>query len=183
MSKYTGITLAAVALAVAGLSVPAAHASTATQGAGVQLLDVAGQPGIFPYGRPDVYIGTVNDGLTSAPLVPGSTRTYTMRVSNTGTITEQMRIWPAAASLTGGVWYPGNGTSKDVASSETSTSLSSLTLPPGGSSDVTITVRIPGTAQPGTSYGVVWAGVIPPGGSGNVTIAIRAGIREYLTVA
>jgi hypothetical protein len=178
----TSALLPALLLAAATASASAAPASSAParQGVGVQLLDT-GAAGAPAYGRSDVYIGAQDDGLLPAPMKAGTARTYTVRISNPGGITEDIRIFPAAASMTASGYVPSNN-GVNAASSWTGVSQSSVTLAPGGTALVAVTVRIPAAARAGTGYAIAWAAVVPPGGSGNVTLAVRAGIREYLTV-
>ena len=146
------------------------------QGVGIQLLNTS--PAW--YSRPDTYIGRVNDGLTADPLKPGEVRTYSVRVTDTGNIPEKIDVYPAAASVSNGAWLP-TYTGKNLASSWTSVSPSSLPLNPGQGAVVTVTIRVPAKTAAGTQYGVVWAGPVN-NAAGQVKLNILAGIREYLTV-
>ena len=112
-----------------GLAV--SHAATPVQGIGVQLLD-DGPPGVPDHGRPDVYIGAQDDGLLPAPIAAGTSQTWTVQVSNPGTITEQVSVYPAPASLRNGAWLPASAGADD-ASSWTGASPASLSLAPGAS--------------------------------------------------
>ena len=180
MNKPLVITSALLPAVVLTASALTAFSAPARQGAGVQLLN-AGAAGPPDYGRPDVYIGTQDDGLLPAPIEAGTSRAYTVRISNTGSIAEDIRIFPAAASMTASGYAPSsNGV--NAASSWTGVGRGLVKLAPGGTADITVTVRIPAAAPAGTRYAVLWAAVVPPGGGGNVTLAVRTGLREYLTV-
>lgn len=150
------------------------------QGVGVQLLDT-GLEGPPDYGRPDVYIGTQNDGLLPDPITNGSSRTYTMQVSNTGNILETITVFPAAAYLSpDGGWYPTSDGVND-ATAWISLSPQEVTLEPAGAGNVQVAVSVPTGTTPGTYYAVVWAGPQVPSGEG-INIAVQAGIRAYITV-
>jgi hypothetical protein len=159
----TGITLAAPAMA----STPAVGVGTALE---------TTNPAY--YNRPDVYIGMADEGTVSTPLAPGSVTSYTMLVENTGSASETISLVATASE-----WGLSSGTQpQDDASDWTSFSVPSVTLDPGASTDVTVTVTVPADATPGeVTDGGAWAYASGSGGQLNDTVA--SGVREEITVA
>jgi hypothetical protein len=192
----TAIKLAVSTLAIAAAGITfaplSAFASSApVKGVGVQLTDT--QLVHFPTNRlapwqeePDGYIGTKDQGKTADPIAPSTTRTYHVRVANTGNVTETMAVFPAAAAMSRSGVFSYRGVSPkyvDAASSWTTVTPADAVLAPGASYIATVKVTIPAGARAGKYYAVVWAGPQVKPGNSNITLAIYVGVREYLTVS
>jgi hypothetical protein len=191
LSRILATTALAGALS-AGIATPALAATTPVQGVSVQLTDTALVN--FPtnanapwQSEPDIYIGTTDQGKIADPLAPGASRTYHVKISNTGNVTETMAVYPAAATMsaTGAFSYTRtSATSVNAASSWTTVTPASAVLAPGASYTATVTVTVPAGTPAGSYYAVVWAGPQAQSAKpGTITLAINAGIREYLTVS
>jgi hypothetical protein len=191
LSRILATTALAGALS-AGIATPALAATTPVQGVSVQLTDTALVN--FPtnanapwQSEPDIYIGTTDQGKIADPLAPGASRTYHVKISNTGNVTETMAVYPAAATMsaTGAFSYTStSATSVNAASSWTTVTPASAVLAPGASYTATVTVTVPAGTPAGSYYAVVWAGPQAQSAKpGTITLAINAGIREYLTVS
>jgi hypothetical protein len=206
----TAIKLAVSTLAIAATGITftplSAFASRApVQGVGAGLTDT--QLIHFPANHrapwqrePDTYIGTKDQGKIADPIAPRTTRTYHVRVANTGNVTETMAVFPAAAAMSRRGVFSYRRVSPeyvDAASSWTTVTPARAVLAPGASYIATVRVTIPARARAGRYYAVVWAGPqvkpvkpVKPCKRGrrckpveaNITLAIYVGIREYLTV-
>ena len=174
------VTAAVTAAALLGSAAAASAAIAPAEGVGVQLL-TAGPAGAPDYGRPDVYIGTQDDGLLPAPLAPGATATYQVTVTNTGTAPESLAL--RAAPATTSPWLPQNTGTSAATAMITTTSAAARTVAPGASYTATITVTIPARAKPGNYDAVLWAAMTQPLGHSQVQILTQAGIRALITVS
>jgi hypothetical protein len=193
LSKTLAVTAAAVAAAaLSAASAAPGSATTPVQGVGVQLTDT--QLIYFPTNHldpwqpePDTYIGTKDQGTIPDPITPGTSRTYHVRVTNTGNVRETMAAFPAAAKMSAaGVFsYPSvSPASVDAASAWTTVTPAGAVLAPGGGYTATVTVAVPAATPAGSYYAVVWAGPRAQAAKpGSITLATYAGIREYLTVS
>jgi hypothetical protein len=207
----TAVKLAVSTLAIAATGITfaplSAFASRApVQGVGARLTDT--QLVHFPTNHrapwqhePDGYIGTKDQGKIADPIAPRTTRTYHVRTTNTGNVTETMAVFPAAAAMSRRGVFSYRGVSPkyvDAASSWTTVTPARAVLAPRASYIATVRVTIPARARAGKYYAVVWAGPqvktvkpVKPCKRGrrckpakaNITLAIYVGIREYLTVS
>ena len=169
------IATAAVALAAAAAVLGALPASAATTTIGVGIQGVSG-PG-FP--------GT----WMTASIARGSSQSWTLKVTNTGNVTETIQLVPSGAL---GL-YAGGPAGQPASNLHNTLSATSVSLAPGASATVTDTVTVPATAAlglvpgnaPGSSASLavntVWAYAGPAGSSG-VQMAAGAGFRQYITV-
>jgi hypothetical protein len=171
---------------------PRRHHPAPVQGVGVQLTDT--QLINFPTNHlspwqpePDTYIGAKNQGAVADPIAAGTTRTYHLKVSNTGNIPETMAAFPAAAAMSAkGIfsWASVSPSAVDAASSWTTVTPAPASLAPGASYTATVTVTVPAGTPAGSYYAVVWAAPQAQAAKpGSITLAIYAGIREYITVS
>jgi hypothetical protein len=185
----TGTLFAALA---AGIAAPAFASATPVNGVGVQLTDT--QLIRFPANlrapwqpEPDGYIGTKYQGTIPDPFAPGTSRTYHVRVANTGNVRETMAVFPAAASMSANRVFSYSSvspTSVNAASSWTTITPAGAVLAPGASYTAKVTVTVPAGTRAGAYYAVVWAGPqVHSAKASKITLAIYAGIREYLTVS
>jgi Bacterial protein of unknown function (DUF916) len=175
----------------AGIAAVALADPSPVQGVGVQLTDTALVN--FPtntrapwQSEPDIYIGTKDQGKIPDPFAPGTSRTYHVRVSNTGNVRETMVVYPAAATMSDkGVFSYSSTSSTSVndASSWTTVDTASAVVAPGDSYTVTVTVTVPAGTRAGSYYAVLWAGPRVDSANDGITLAIHAGVREYLTVS
>jgi hypothetical protein len=175
MKKTIAIAAVTVAASAAALFVGAlpVSAATATIGVGVQGVSGPGFPGTW----------------MTASIAQGSSQSWTLKVTNTGNVTETIQLVPSGAM---GLY--GGGPAKQPASNLDNTlSATSVSLAPGASATVTDTVTVPANAAlglvPGNAPGAsaslavntVWAYAGPVGSSG-VQMAAGAGFRQYITV-
>jgi hypothetical protein len=168
------VSLGIAAAALAGPAGPA-HAATApaTAGVGVQLLD-----GSAP-----------NTSWMQASIAQGSAKTWHVKMTNTGTVTETV-AGAASAQLSlasGGPARQPVGTLQPWISY----SAAAAALAPGQSVTVAVTVTVPAaaplglvagsSANPDLAVNTFWA-YASPATSGQVQMASGAGIRMYITV-
>lgn len=166
------VTLAATAAALFAGALPVSAATT-TIGVGVQGVSGPGFPGTW----------------MTASIARGSSQSWTLKVTNTGNVTETIQMVPSGA-----VGLYGGGPANQPASNLHNTlSATSVNLAPGASATITDTVTVPASAAlglvPGNAPGAaaslavntVWAYVGPAGSSG-VQMAAGAGFRQYITV-
>ncbi len=151
--------LALVASFVAA-STTVVHADTASGGIGIEL---AGSTEI---------VGT---------FAPGEPVVRRVRISNTAATTKAVDVYAGAASMRGGEFEVQDRGSVNALTSWTSLSTKSISLAPGRSEDVVVTVRIPADAPTGDRHAVVWAQGATGAGGGIVTAA-RVGVRMNLRV-
>jgi hypothetical protein len=172
------ILAAAAAIATAGLIVMSAagqaHAATATTGAGIQLLD-----GSAP-----------NASWMQASIPQGGSKTWHVKITNTGSVTETMagEATSALAVYAGGpAAQPTSTLQHWITQSQTA-----AVLAPGASTTIAVTVTVPASAPLGLVAGsapggaaslavnTFWAYAYPSGGQ--VQMAAAAGVRMYITV-
>lgn len=157
------------ALAVAGVLAPATAASADTpkppESIGVRLLDA-------PTDRR-------NDPRALAYVIdhvaPGATIQRRIEVSNTTSKPADISVYPAAASIVGGVFTGADGNTPNELSTWTSVDRGTVPLAPGAKQPVTVVLRVPKDAAPGEQYAVVWASVSSaPAATDNVTAPVAA---------
>lgn len=114
-------------------------------------------------------------------LEPGTTIQRRIEVSNTTTASAAVSMYEAAASISQGVFTPGEGRQANDLTEWTSVDEADLELPANQARAVSVTIAVPPDAAAGEHYGVVWAEV-ESGAPGTVTVVNRVGIRIYLSV-
>ena len=114
-------------------------------------------------------------------LAPGTTVHREFQVSNDGSQPLTLSVYPAAASISNGVFQFAGGHTQNQMTTWITISKSTVALAPGASANLTATIAVPRTAPPGSQYGVIWAQESAKG-SGNVTLVNRVGIRLYLSI-
>jgi hypothetical protein len=114
-------------------------------------------------------------------LLPGTTISRRIEVSNGTTAPLRATLYPAAATITAGAFIGSAGHTANDVSSWTTLSQGILDIPARTVVQDTVTIAVPGDASPGERYGVVWAEVVSADG-GSVTRINRTGIRTYLSV-
>jgi hypothetical protein len=175
--------LVALALAlVAGIVFPATGAAAAPAqppgtpppgGVGIRLLDAPVSTAQDP--RAKTYIVD--------HLAPGAVITRRVEITNTSSAVAPVTVYAAAATITDGTFVPADGHTQNDVSTWTATDRSTLSLPPGGTDTVTMTISVPPDASPGENYAVLWLEQIAPAPAGGGLAAInRVGIRIYLSV-
>jgi hypothetical protein len=191
LSRILGTAVFSAAVTV-GVAAPALASGTAVQGVGVQLTDT--KLIHFPTNlrapwqpEPDGYIGTKYQGRIPDPIKAGTSRTYHVRVTNTGNVTETMAAFPAAAAMSARGVFSYTSVSPaatNAASSWTKVTPATAVLAPGAHYTATVTVTVRAGTKAGKYYAVLWAGPkTQHAKAGSITLAIYAGIREYLTVS
>lgn len=165
------VALAAAAGATAPAAGPAGAAAVQAGSVGIRLLDVPVDAANDP--RAKQYI--VDN------LVPGTTIERRVEISNTTTAPLRVRVYPDAATITGGAFIGGAGHERNDLTTWTSLSAASLVIPAHAVTRDTVTIAIPEDAAPGERYGVIWAEVSDSSG-GSIAQVNRAGIRIYLSV-
>jgi hypothetical protein len=169
--------IASIAAAGAILTTAAAgpaSAATATTGVGIQLLD-----GSAP-----------NPSYMQASIPQGGSKTWHVKITNTGSATETIAGLPTSALLV----YSGGLASqpKSTLQSWITQSQTTAVVAAGQSTTIAVTVTVPATAPlgavtgsaPGTSSALAvntfWGYAYPSGGQ--VQLAAAAGVRMYITV-
>lgn len=138
---------------------------------GVRLLDVPAALQADPRAR-DYIIDN---------LLPGTTISRRIEVSNSTTAALRVTLYPAAATISDGVFVGSAGHTANDVSSWTTLSQGIMDVPAQTVVQDTVTIAVPIDADPGERYGVIWAEVASTDG-GTVTQISRAGIRTYLSV-
>lgn len=165
----------ALLLAVAGTLVPAtaARADSLPPGTiGVRLLDAPTDRRTDPRAR--LYIVD--------HVAPGTTIRRRIDVANGPGTTQDVSVYPAAASIERGTFSFADGATPDELSSWTRVDAPALALAPGAHRAVTVTIAVPKDAASGERYAVVWAQVHSAAATGAVAEVDRVGIRVYLSV-
>jgi hypothetical protein len=162
---------------LAGIIVPASNALAA-----VPHQPIAGSGGIGV--RLIVPAGLRNDPRSSyivERLAPGTSIRRRVEIINSTRSTENVAVYPAAASLQQGRFGFAPSHGRNELSSWTSISRDVLRLSPGTSTFETVTINVPKEASSGTRYAVIWAEVSAPT-TGGIALVNRVGIRIYLTI-
>lgn len=169
---------AAVAVAVAVLLGGSAAADEGSPppvppGLGIRLLDAP---------------GTARDDPRAAAYVvdhlrPGASITRHVLVTNGTAGSVDVDLYAGAARVTAGGFEVLEGRARNDLTGWTTVSPATATLPPGGSTRVTVTVAVPATATGGERYAAILAQTRPAAAaSGNVAVSSRVGVRVYLSV-
>jgi len=172
------ILAAAATIAAAGLmaigTAGQAHAAATSAGVGVQLLD-----GSAP-----------NTSQMQASIPQGGSKTWHVKITNTGSATETVAGLPTSAL---GL-YSGGPAAQPTSTLQSwiTQSQATATLAPGASATIAVTVTVPATAPlgavagyaPGSSavmaVNTFWGYAYPSGGQ--IQLATAAGVRMYITV-
>lgn len=168
------ITRAAVAAVIAVIAVGTAAAASATTP--VTGVGVGGNgTGYIGDTTGSANVGSNYSTAGTAPVAPGTTKTWTVRYVNAGNVPETIAIAQTTPAWLGGTPVP--------ASWITYTPATSATLAPGAHVDVTVRVTVPAGAKAGLYDGVLnGTAATRAKGSGNITLATGAGDREYINV-
>ena len=113
-------------------------------------------------------------------VAPGVSFSRRIEVVNTTDSALDVELYPGAADITDAGWTPAPGAAENQLTGWIDVDPPQLTIPPGGGSTATVTVRVPEGAGSGERYAVVWAQ--PPAGGQEVQVVNRVGIRVYLSV-
>jgi hypothetical protein len=138
---------------------------------GIKLLQVPGSEANDPRAR--LYIVD--------RLAPGTTVHRKFQVANDGSQPLTLSLYPAAASISNGVFQFAAGHTQDEMTTWITLSRSTVDLAPQASTTLTATIAVPRDAPPGEQYGVIWAQQ-PGSGAGNIKVVNRVGIRLYLSI-
>ena len=172
MQRNTASALAVGALALAVLATSPAVAQ-APGSITIRLLDAAVDRRDDPRSR--IYI---NDHLS-----PGDSITRRVEVVNTTGQAQRLLFYAGAADVVGGSFTIQDGRGRNELTSWTTVEPAEAVLPHDGRQVLTVTVRIPRSADDGERYAAVLA-ERPPAASapGAVSTGARVGIRMYLSV-
>lgn len=116
-------------------------------------------------------------------LGPGGSLTRHVEIVNTTTTLRSISVYAAGASIGGGSFIFADGTSPNELSSWTTVSTSTLSLKPGQSATVAVTIAVPANASSGERYAVIWAQATSAAVPGTIGETNRVGVRIYLDVA
>jgi hypothetical protein len=167
------VAIAAGGQVAATADVPSpAPSAVASGGVGLRLVDVPAATRDDP--RAALYIVD--------HLPRGAAIHRRVQVSNTSTSPVQISLYTAAASIARGVFVGAEARTANDLSTWTSVNPGLLTLPRGGTADVTVTIAVPKDAAPGESYGALWAEARAPSSPQGVTEVNRVGLRLYISV-
>ena len=166
-----------ILLAVAGAVAPATGAlSQTSQGAqpsiGIRLL----QAPVSLQNDPRAKIYIIDH------VAPATTISRRVAVSSTYSSPVQVQLYSGPATINGGSFNAEPiGQTNDL-STWITVAPTSVTIPPNGEVDATVTVTVPANATSGERYAVVWAQPPESTNSGGVSVINRVGIRVYLSV-
>jgi len=138
---------------------------------GIRLLDIPADAANDPRAR--LYIVD--------SLLPGTTISRRIEVSNTTAGTLRVDAFAAAATIENGSFVGEAGRKANALSSWTTLSQGTLQVKSHSANVDTVTIAIPTDAAPGEKYAIVWAQV-STAGNGGVRLVNRVGIRIYLDV-
>jgi hypothetical protein len=114
-------------------------------------------------------------------LAPGTTVHREFQVANKGSQPLALSLYPAAASISDGVFQFAAGHTQNEMTTWITIDKSTVDLAPHAVAALTATIAVPRDAPSGEQYGVIWAQEAGKG-TGNVTIVNRVGIRLYLSI-
>lgn len=164
------LALLALIASFTAASTTVVHAANDSGGIGIRLVNPPSDP-TFPSWETEI----------GGTFTPGDPVVRRIRISNSGATTQAVDVYAGAASMRGGVPTLGDRGSVNALTSWTSLDKQRISLAPGGSGDVVVTVRIPADAPAGDRHAVVWAQTAVGAGGGVVT-ATRVGVRMNLRV-
>ncbi|HEX3622830.1 MAG TPA: hypothetical protein VHT97_10985 [Acidimicrobiales bacterium] len=164
--------LFALLAALGGVTAPPVRAQ-APETVGIRLLDAPTDRADDPRAR--IYIVD--------HLAPGTVITRRLEVSNSTTKSQAVELYAAAATVADGAFQFGEGRAANDLTTWTKVDPPSVTIAPGATSVVTVTISVPPKAAAGEQYGVVWAELraAAPAGGG-IAAVNRVGVRMYLSV-
>ena len=144
-------------------------ATTDAGGLGIRIAQIPASAENTPNAR--VYIVT--------RLLPGTTNSQRLEVSNSTDQPLNVTIYPGAATNAGGVFNAlPIGQSNDL-TSWTTVSPSVATIPAHSYISALVTIDVPTPVTPSEQYGVIWAATSSSQSSTGVTSVNRVGIRMY----
>jgi len=114
-------------------------------------------------------------------LAPGTTVHREFQVANEDSQPLTLSVYPAAASISNGVFQFASGHAQNQMTTWITLSKSTVNLAPHTAATLTATIAVPHDAPSGSQYGVIWAQEAAKG-AGNVAIVNRVGIRLYLSI-
>ncbi|MCU1501743.1 MAG: hypothetical protein JWM12_1097 [Ilumatobacteraceae bacterium] len=114
-------------------------------------------------------------------LAPGTTISRKLGISNGGQTALDVDLYPAAATISGGVFVVAEGHTSNELASWISFSVERATIAPGETMPVTMTIVVPPGASAGERYAVALAEAKSASTTG-VTLVSRVGVRVYLSV-
>lgn len=114
-------------------------------------------------------------------VAPGSRFTRDVEVTNDTDRPRTIDVYPGPADIVDGAWTVADPGAESDLTGWLSTGRDQVSLAPGESAVVPVTVDVPDTATEGERYGVVWASTAGDG-DGQVRMVSRVGIRVYLSV-
>jgi hypothetical protein len=172
---FKSVKAAAVAAAVAALALvggtAAAASTTPVVGVGV------GGNGTGYIGDTTGYASVSSDYSFSgtSPIAPGTSRTWVVRYTNVGNVTEKLSVQQTAPAWLGGTPIPSSWVSFSPASASD--------LAPGAHVDATVKVSVPVGAETRVYDGILMGTAVASSrGPGNIVNAVGAGDREYVRV-
>lgn len=116
-------------------------------------------------------------------LNPGSVIERRIQVRNGTQTTQTLRLYPSAASVEGNAFTGAPGEAANELTAWISVDRPTVSLAPGASANVLVSVDVPRDAPETEQYAVVWAEVQSTDDSaGGIVNAGRVGIRVYLSV-
>jgi hypothetical protein len=162
---------AAAAALIFGVIAPAAASTTAmTGGVGIRLVPYSDHA----TARDRAYLVANPDA--------GSTVRRTLEVSNTTTATQDVTLYPGAASIRDGAFIgDAVGATNDL-TEWTTLEDTAVTLAAGETERLDVEIGVPASAASGERYGAIWAAVNGTATSGPVSTVNRAGVRMYVNV-
>lgn len=114
-------------------------------------------------------------------LVPGTTISRRVQVSNTSATTRSIQLYAGAATIKGTAFTFGDNRTPNELSTWISFDRTLVPLAPKAKSTVLVTIRVPKQASSGERYAVIWAQTTSlPTKATNVGMVSRVGVRVYL---
>jgi hypothetical protein len=115
-------------------------------------------------------------------LAPGTTISRQVGFSNGDAQAADLSFYADAAAIHDGAFEPGAGRAVNDLTTWTTFSPTSVTVQPGQTVPVTVTIAVPADATAGEHYGAALAERATPPAAGGVSTVSRVGIRIYLSV-
>ena len=115
-------------------------------------------------------------------LAPGTSVERTVEVVNQADSELPVELYAGAAEVRDGRFAFSEGRDGNDLTAWTTIDPPTVTLAPGATSPVRVTIAVPPGTAAGERYGVVWAVLPPSGQAGGVRVVHRVGVRMYVSV-
>jgi hypothetical protein len=157
---------------VTGATTAGTAPSPGASGIGIRLLDVPAATQTDPRARSYIV----------DRLPPGTTIKRRIQVQNNSSTAQTVRVYTGAAHISDGSFVGEADPSANPLTTWTTVDQSHISLTPGITANLTVSIAVPQDAPEGEQYAAVWAETRAAASGTQVVQASRVGIRVYLSV-